>query len=58
MTGALPSPDLRALHGVLFVLLLGGALLMPSLSRWPWIWLAPLLIYALVTASIPRCANP
>jgi len=53
MTGRVSS-DLRLLHGVIFVLLLGGALLIPPLRRWPWIWLAPFIGYFVIVAGIPR----
>ncbi|MBY0526470.1 MAG: CPBP family intramembrane metalloprotease [Gemmataceae bacterium] len=47
-----------AIHGGLFLvlmpllLLLGPALGIPALARWPWYFLAPLLGYALVVGAI------
>ena len=46
--------DDRMAHGVVFVLVFAGLLLVPPLRRWPWVWLAPFLGYFVVVAAVPR----
>lgn len=48
------QPNDRLAHGVVFVLIMAGVLLAPPLRRWPWVWLAPFVIYFLLVASVPR----
>ncbi len=43
----------RATHGVVFVLVFAGVLLVPALRHWPWVWLAPLVSYFLLVACVP-----
>ena len=50
---AAPS-DGKFAHGVVFIVLMGCALLIPALRRWPWIWLAPFLAYFTLVACVPR----
>ena len=54
MTQTSSHRDDRMAHGVVFVLVFAGALLIPPLRRWPWVWLAPFIGYFLLVASIPR----
>src|SRR3989442_14231459 len=46
------TSDWRALHGALFVILMIGALLVPILRQWPWLWLAPLAFYFAVALCV------
>jgi membrane protease YdiL (CAAX protease family) len=46
--------DLRVVQGVAFVFLMGGAMSISTLRRWPWVWLAPLGVYFLLIGIIPR----
>jgi len=54
MTQSAPQSDWRIVHGVAFVLLMGCALSIPTLRRWPWIWLAPFIAYFVLVACVPR----
>lgn len=53
MSRPITQPDSRHTHGVIFVLLMAGALAIPALRAWPWFWLAPLVAYGLLVVSIP-----
>lgn len=54
MTRTSLQADDRVAHGVVFVLVFAGVLLIPPLRRWPWVWLAPLLGYFALVVSLPR----
>lgn len=54
MTPASSPSNHRVTHGVVFVLLFAGALLIPVLRSWPWVWLAPFVGYFAFVAGIPR----
>ena len=54
MTQATSPRDNRMAHGVVFVLVFGGVLLVPPLRRWPWVWLAPFIGYFVFVAGVPR----
>lgn len=51
MTPRTAPADGRVLHGIVFVLLTAGALLVPALRRWPWIWAAPFAVYFVLVAA-------
>src|SRR5262245_24839117 len=44
----------RLLHGSAFVVLMAGAMLIPELRRWPWMWIVPLAGYFLMAVFLPR----
>jgi len=41
-------------HGILLILLIASALIIPALSQWPWMWVAPLGAYFLFVLAVPR----
>jgi len=53
ITHSVKESDWRAAHGVLFLLLMAICSLIPSLSRWPWIWVAPFSVYFIVVGCVP-----
>jgi uncharacterized protein len=54
MTERMTLSDCRILHGVVFVVLTIGVLLIPPVRSWPWLWLVPLGVYfGLVGAASP-----
>jgi uncharacterized protein len=43
----------RIFHGSTFVVLMAGAMLIPALRRWPWLWIVPLAGYFLILVFLP-----
>jgi membrane protease YdiL (CAAX protease family) len=54
ITNAKVQSTLRVVNGLVFVLLMVGAMSIPPFRRWPWIWSAPLSGYFLMAVLIPR----
>jgi membrane protease YdiL (CAAX protease family) len=52
-----PSSDWRLAHGGLFVLIMASSLLIPPLRQWPWLWVAPLLLYFSLALAVPHLRN-
>jgi membrane protease YdiL (CAAX protease family) len=50
---ALSPADWRALHGLLFFVLLIAGTFVPVLRVWPGLWIAPLSAYAALVSMIP-----
>jgi membrane protease YdiL (CAAX protease family) len=44
----------RIFHGSAFVALMAGAMVVPVLRRWPWIWIVPLAGYFLTPVFVRR----
>lgn len=42
-----------ATHGLLITALVTGAVFVPALRYWPWLWLVPLIAYGLIVAVVP-----
>ena len=53
MTSSTSESNWRVIHGVVFVLVMAGTLLVPALRRWPWVWLAPFVAYFGIVAGVP-----
>jgi uncharacterized protein len=54
MSRSTAPSDWRLAHGVAFVLLMAGALAVPALRQWPWVWLAPTIAYFTLVLCAPR----
>ena len=54
MTPSALQSDWRLAHGLAFILLMAGALLIPVFRGWPWVWLAPFIAYFVLVVSVPR----